>query len=96
MKMEPRAIVDFSKLAKKQLEKVPTFIAKKFLEWVQSLELDGIEATRRLRAYNDEALKGERKGQRSIRLSRSYRVIYEILNKEVKIIKVLEVNKHDY
>ena len=28
--------------------------------------------------YKDESLKGKRKGQRSIRLNKSYRLIYEI------------------
>lgn len=45
----------------------------------------------------DELLKGSRHGQRSVRLSRSYRVIYtEDRTGIVNIIEVLEVNKHDY
>ena len=36
-----------------------------------------------------------RRGQRSIRLSRSYRLIYKVLRKEVHIY-LLEVSHHDY
>lgn len=47
--------------------------------------------------YHDEPLKGNRTGQRSIRLSKAYRAIYIIDNDDnIEIVKVLEVNKHDY
>lgn len=40
---------------------------------------------------------GQRKGERSSRLSRGYRVIYkELESGEIVIILVLEVNKHVY
>jgi proteic killer suppression protein len=45
--------------------------------------------------YHDEPLKGDRLGQRSIRLSRSYRLIY-IESQELGVVKVVEVNKHEY
>lgn len=46
--------------------------------------------------YHDEPLKGRRAGQRSIRLSRAYRAIYEIRVDDVTFVSVEEVNKHDY
>jgi proteic killer suppression protein len=46
--------------------------------------------------YHDEPLKGDRAGQRSIRLSRAYRAIYEIKEDTVKFLSVEEVNKHKY
>lgn len=47
--------------------------------------------------YHDEALKGKRSGQRSIRLSKAYRAIYVIdQGGKIEIVKVLEVNKHEY
>lgn len=47
--------------------------------------------------YHDEPLKGKRVGQRSIRLNRAYRAIYEIDETgQVHFIEVLEVNKHEY
>ena len=41
-------------------------------------------------------MKGQRAGQRSIRLSRAYRAIYEIRGQNVEFVSVEEVNKHDY
>jgi hypothetical protein len=35
-------------------------------------------------------------GQRSIRLSRSYRAIYEIKKNVVEFVSVEEISKHDY
>jgi proteic killer suppression protein len=47
--------------------------------------------------FHDEPLKGDRKGQRSIRLNKAYRAIYiEGQRKEVHIISIIEVNKHEY
>jgi proteic killer suppression protein len=40
-------------------------------------------------------LKGKQKGERSVRLSRAYRLIYKEFNKEVHV-ELLEVNKHEY
>lgn len=48
----------------------------KFAAWVQSVELVGLEEVRKVAGFHDEALKGNRKGQRSIRLNRAYRAIY--------------------
>ena len=50
---------------------------------------------RKVPGYHDEPLRGKRAGQRSVRLSRSYRAIYmEEMDKV--LVKVLEVNKHEY
>jgi proteic killer suppression protein len=46
--------------------------------------------------YLDEPLKGDRAGQRSMRLSRSYRAIYEVKEDRVKFVSVEEVSKHEY
>jgi proteic killer suppression protein len=48
---------------------------------------------RRIPGYHDEPLKGKRKSQRSVRLNRSYRLIY---TESDMTILVLEVNKHEY
>jgi len=65
--------------------------------WVKTVELDGIRATRALSGYHDEPLKGDRKGQRSVRLSKGYRVIYEETESgNLVLIGVQEVNKHEY
>jgi proteic killer suppression protein len=52
---------------------------------------------RRIPGFHDEPLAGQRTGQRSIRLSISYRAIYEIRRDgSVEFASVEEVNKHDY
>ena len=69
----------------------------KFESWVDAVERDVLEMTRRIPGYHDEPLLGSRKGQRSIRLSRSYRAIYVIGNAGlIEFIEVEEVSKHEY
>jgi proteic killer suppression protein len=69
--------VEISKRAAKQLRKVPDHIRSNLMIWILAVEADGLEQVRRIRGYHDEPLQGDRAGQRSIRLSRSYRAIYE-------------------
>jgi toxin HigB-1 len=58
---------------------------------------DGLEEVRKIRGYHDEPLLGLRKGQRSIRLSRSYRAVYEVhTDGAIEFVSVEEVNKHAY
>jgi proteic killer suppression protein len=66
------------------------------IAWVASVEAKGLEEVRKLPGYRDEPLKGERQGQRSIRLSRAYRAIYVIVGQHVAFASVEEVSKHDY
>ena len=90
-------IVVISSRAKKDLGRVPGYIADKLLAWVKRVESVGVEDVRLLKGYHDEPLHGPRKGQRSIRLSRSYRAIYLIKEGgSVEFISVEEVNKHAY
>lgn len=87
----------YTKEAVKNIGKLPKHIQAKFLYWLDLLDEYGLVATRRIPGLNDEMLHGKRKGQRSIRLSKSYRLIYQELPCEFAIlIEVLEVNKHDY
>jgi proteic killer suppression protein len=62
--------VRISKSAKRSLKKVPGYIVDKLETWVDTVERDGLHEVRRIPGYHDEPLKGERQGQRSIRLSR--------------------------
>ncbi len=84
-----------SSFAEKQLSKIPKHILESLRYWVETVELIGIRETRKLKGYHDEPLKGQRRGQRSIRLNRAYRAIYTESNNEIQII-VLEVHKHEY
>jgi toxin HigB-1 len=82
--------------AENDLLKVPKHIAEKLFYWIRIVRLEGLEKARLIKGYHDEPLKGKRKGQRSIRLSRSYRAIYSIHEEKVKIAFIEEVNKHEY
>jgi proteic killer suppression protein len=57
---------------------------------------EGLERAKRIPGFHDEPLKGERKGQRSIRLSRSWRAIYVIERGGIEFVEVKEVIHHDY
>ncbi len=61
------------------------------------LGIVGWPEVRKIPGYQDEPLKGKRKGQRSIRLNVAYRAIY-IVNKTgvVNFVEIQEVNKHEY
>ena len=95
--MDKTCRVWITKFAEKQLRKLPGHIVAAYHTWVKTVEIDGIRATRTLLGYHDEALKGERKGQRSVRLSKAYRVIYEETESgNIVLIGVQEVNNHEY
>lgn len=88
--------VVISERAKKDLRKQPVYIADKLEGWVQFVEKKGWEMVRRVPGYHDEPLHGDRKGQRSIRLSIHYRAIYVIRNGAIEFVEVQEVIKHEY
>ena len=87
--------VSYTRLFEKQLAKCPSSIQQKAILWVQTIECFGMGEVRKRPSYRDKPLRGDRKGQRSIRLSRGYRLIYCELRREIRI-KLLEVHKHDY
>jgi proteic killer suppression protein len=84
-----------TKKFEKDLKNVPDFIQKKVLLWVFLVETQGLAETSKSKGYHDEPLKGSRKGQRSVRMNRSYRLIYRVVKDRVEI-ELLEVNKHEY
>jgi proteic killer suppression protein len=89
--------VELSAGAKKDLRRVPAPVLKKFRAWIDDVEFNGVEEARKRPGYHDEPLKGERRGQRSVRLNRSWRAIYEIKGDgNVEFVEVKEVNHHDY
>ena len=89
--------VVLSSRAQKDIRKLPNYILDRLMAWMESIEVDGLEETRKVPGYHDEPLKGDRKGQRSVRLNRSYRVIYIIFDgNRVAFVSVEEVNKHEY
>ncbi|WP_295899756.1 type II toxin-antitoxin system RelE family toxin [uncultured Bdellovibrio sp.] len=89
--------VILSRKAQKDLKKLPRYIIEALAAWVENVETDGLEETRKIPGYHDEPLRGSRKGQRSIRLNRSYRAIYVIKSDQrVEFVSVEEVHNHEY
>ncbi len=87
--------VVISTTAEKQLRKVPSYIKEALRYWAVSVERLGIREVRKLSGYHDEPLKGDRRGQHSIRLNRAYRAIYIETEKNIELC-VIEVTNHEY
>ena len=79
------------------LKRLPKHIIAKLTAWINAVGHNGLSEVRKIPGFHDEPLKGDRLGQRSIRLSKSYRAIY-IIDKagQMEIVEIIEVNKHDY
>lgn len=89
-------IIDLS-LVKKSLVKVPKDIIRRLQRWIKFIESIGLIETRKIPGFHDEPLKGDRKGQRSVRLNKQWRVIYTMeINGSINIIKIEEITPHDY
>ncbi len=80
----------------KALGKLPKHVLVKLHLWVSLVGAHGLENVRKIPGYHDEPLSGKRQGQRSIRLSRSYRALYRLVGDELEIVDVFDVNKHEY
>ena len=93
----------FQRQVQKALKKLPVHIIKNLQKWAIQVEELGIEEIRKIPGYHDEPLRGDRKGQRSVRLSRSYRTFHieyvevDTTRQEIiDIVSVEEVSKHEY
>jgi proteic killer suppression protein len=90
-------VVRISRIAQKQLRRVPRHVRDKLEAWAVKVETNGLPSARRIPGYHDEPLHGDREGQRSVRLSLAYRAFYMTTAEGlIEIVTVLEVNKHDY
>jgi serpin B len=66
-----------------------------YAAWLQIVRVQGPQGLRAIKGFHDEALQGTRKGQRSSRLNRKWRVIYSV-KADVVTVEVEDVNAHDY
>ena len=89
-------VVDVSLSVKKNLHKIPLPIKKKLFTWVAAVEERGLNEVKKIPGYHDEPLKGDRQGQRSIRLNKQWRAIYRVINKKIEFVFIEEVTPHDY
>ena len=79
----------------RELKKLTLDVLERYEKWKDIIMISGPEGLRRIRGFNDEALRGEWKGYRSSRLNRQYRVIYKVERQQV-LVKVVKVTPHDY
>ena len=84
-----------TKKFEKDLDRVPEAIRVKAIFWIGLIEDFGLGEVRKRPGYHDEPLKGDRKGQRSVRLNQAYRLIYREVDGHLEIL-LLEVSKHEY
>jgi proteic killer suppression protein len=64
--------VEFRPRAYKSLRTLPGHIVLKLKAWIAGVELLGLREIRKRPGFHDEPLHGDRRGQRSIRLSRRF------------------------
>ena len=89
--------IAWNKSVSRQLGVAPKNVVAKFFDWADAVTMVGLREVRKRPGFHDEPLKGNRLGQRSIRLNRSYRAIYvETGPGTVELVEVLEVTKHEY
>lgn len=79
----------------KQLKLLPADVLKRYEKWKDIVALSGPSGLKKIKGFNDEALRGELKGYRSSRLNIQYRIIYKIENEQL-FVKVVKVTPHDY
>ncbi len=79
----------------KDLKNIPSHLQDKAIFWIELVETLGLREVRKRTGYHDEPLHGERRGQRSVRLNKSYRLVYQEIRSEIEIL-LLETMKHDY
>lgn len=84
-----------SRQAKKEIERLPPQVLRKYQFWLGMVQTQGPEAVQLFPGFKDEVLKGEWKGFRSSRLNIQYRVIYRVEAQEVAVY-VERVDSHTY
>ncbi len=75
---------------------MPAQVRTKLLAWAKAVRDFGLEEVRKVPGYHDEPLKGERAGQRSIRLNKQWRAIYVVVEDQTVYVYVEEVTPHAY
>lgn len=96
-----RNVVYLSKKAEKGLRKAPIQVQQKTAFWKKLVEMKGLQQAKLVKGFHDEPLKGERKGQRSIRLNLLWRAIYETRigtegKERIELVDVVELTPHKY
>ena len=96
-----RNVVYLSKKSEKGLRQAPPQVQQKAAFWKKLVETQGLRKTKLVKGFHDEQLKGDRKGQHSIRLNIQWRAIYETRienegQETIELVDVIEVTPHKY
>lgn len=83
------------RLLVRRLTRVPLEVLKRYEKWKDIVRVSGPTGLRLIKGFHDEALGGQWQGFRLSRLGRRYRLIYEVLDEEVRV-HVIDVTAHDY
>jgi len=79
----------------KELRQLPVQVLKRYEKWKDIVRISGPKGLKIIKGFHDVALRGERRGERSSRLSNQYRLIYKVVSQEV-IVLVVDISSHDY
>lgn len=79
----------------RRFPRFPTEVLKRYEKWKDIVRVSGPAGLRLIKGFHDEALEGKWQEFRSSRLGRRYRLIYEVLDEEVRV-HVIEITAHDY
>ena len=79
----------------KVCKKLPKNVLKKYELWKDIVFRHGPEKLKEFSGFNDEMLGGQRKGQRSSRLNKQFRVFYSVEDGAVTVY-VIDINPHEY
>lgn len=87
-------VLEHRRLARR-LKKLPIDVLKRYEKWKDIVRISGPSGLRLIKGFHDEALRGQWKGHRSSRLGDQYRLIYQVVEREVLVL-VIEITAHDY
>jgi len=79
----------------RRLSRLPLEVLKRYEKWKDIVRVSGPAGLRLIKGLHDEALRGEWKGYRSSRLGEQYRIVYEVLARQVRV-HVIDIRAHDY
>lgn len=79
----------------KVYKKLPLQVKKSYEYWKSLISVNGPKILLTFPGFHDEKLIGKRKGQRSSRLNKLYRVIYMVKEEEITIL-IIEITPHKY
>ena len=79
----------------KQVGSVPREILMRYEKWKDIAAISGPPGLRLIKGFHDETLSGEWRGYRSSRLGIQWRVIYQVVTKEL-LFQVASITAHDY